>query len=276
MGSFAFFTIINKRFTTKEVMKMLKETDWNTISNILLELYTIDNIDELSQKLMKVLQMLIPYSKGYFILLDDDQNIIKDKSYFSGMEMKKASEYIDTYYDKDYLKYLYEFSSETIVFKDTDILEDKVREQTDIYRNFFRPSDISYGCGIMIIRNDRIIGIFSFFRNKVSGDFTDKDIYVLNILKRHIENMVYNVTQMSRAKIAIDRSLEEFARKYELTLRETEVVRFLNKGCSNQEIADNFMVSLSTVKKHIYNLYNKTSVSSRSQLIALLFETEKQ
>lgn len=255
---------------------MLKEMEWNTISNILLELYKIDNIDQLSQKSMKVIRLLIPYSKGYFILLDDDQNIIKNKSYFSGMDMNKAAEYIDTYYDKDYLKYLYEFSSETIVYKDTDILEDNIREQTDIYQSFFKPEDISYGCGIMIVRNDRIVGIFSFFRNEEAGDFTDKDIYVLNILKRHIENMVYNVTQMSRAKIAVDRSLEEFACRYDLTVRETEILKLLNKGLSNQEIADNCVISLSTVKKHIYNLYNKTSVSSRSQLIAQLFKTEKK
>lgn len=115
---------------------MLNEIEWNKISNILLELYTIDNIDLLSQKSMKVLHMLIPYSKGYFILLDDDQNINKDKSHFVGMDSKKINEYIEIYYDKDYLKYLYECSSETVVYKDTNILEDKVRKQTDIYQNF--------------------------------------------------------------------------------------------------------------------------------------------
>lgn len=95
------------------------------------------------------------------------------------------------------------------------------------------------------------------------------------MLKRHIENMVYNVTQISRAKIAVDKSLNEFSIKYGLTVRETEIVKLLNKGYSNQEIANKFVISLSTVKKHIYNIYNKTSVSSRSQLIALLFKTER-
>lgn len=65
---------------------MLKENEWNTINNILLELYTIDDLDKFAQKIMKLIRMLIPYSKGWFILLDDDQNIICDKSYFIGFD----------------------------------------------------------------------------------------------------------------------------------------------------------------------------------------------
>lgn len=253
---------------------MLNEIEWNKISNILLELYTIDNIDLLSQKSMKVLHMLIPYSKGYFILLDDDQNINKDKSHFVGMDSKKINEYIEIYYDKDYLKYLYECSSETVVYKDTNILEDKVRKQTDIYQNFL--------CLLIFIMDVELslLEIIALLVSLVSSKMRMQvilqiRIYILNVLKRHIENMVYNVTQISRAKIAVDKSLNEFSIKYGLTVRETEIVKLLNKGYSNQEIANKFVISLSTVKKHIYNIYNKTSVSSRSQLIALLFKTER-
>ena len=46
----------------------------------------------------------------------------------------------------------------------------------------------------------------------------------------------------------------------------------INKGLSNQEISDKVVISVSTVKKHIYNIYNKTGVSSRGQLISLFLE----
>jgi len=64
---------------------MLKESEWNTINNILLELYNIEDIKIFSQKFMNVIRMLIPYTKGWFLLLDDKQNIIIDKSYFKGV-----------------------------------------------------------------------------------------------------------------------------------------------------------------------------------------------
>ena len=253
---------------------MLQETEWNTINNILLELYTIDNIDLISQKIMRVIRMLIPYTKGYFVLLDDDQDIIKNKSYFIGFDSQSEKNYIDIYYKEDYIKYLYDFASETNVYKDTNILDNNIRKNTSFYVNFLKPEDIVYGCGIMIIRNGRITGIFNLFRNKKSGDFNEKELYILNILKNHLENMIYNVTQLSRANIAVGKNIDKFAVKFNLTSREAEVLNFINKGFSNQEIADELVISLSTVKKHIYNLYNKTSVSSRGQLISLFLELE--
>ena len=47
---------------------MLKETEWLTINNVLLELYAQEDFACFAQKLMRVIRMLIPYSKGYLLL----------------------------------------------------------------------------------------------------------------------------------------------------------------------------------------------------------------
>ncbi len=52
---------------------MLTENEWNTINNMLLELYTIDELDVFTSKILKMIRMLIPYTKGWFIILDDDR-----------------------------------------------------------------------------------------------------------------------------------------------------------------------------------------------------------
>jgi LuxR family maltose regulon positive regulatory protein len=52
-----------------------------------------------------------------------------------------------------------------------------------------------------------------------------------------------------------------------LTRREREVLRLLVGGASNQEIAAELVISLSTVKKHVSNLLGKLGVTSRSQAI---------
>ena len=162
---------------------MLNEQEWNTINSILLELYTIEDITVLSQKLMKVIRMLIPFTKGYFVLLDEEQRIIADKTYFLGMEDAQVRQYLYHYYDKDYLKYLYEIAVETTVYKDTGILADEIRKSTEFYRKFLKPADIPFGCGILMIRNGRIIGIFNLFRSETLGDFTEKDTFILKVLK---------------------------------------------------------------------------------------------
>ncbi len=50
-----------------------------------------------------------------------------------------------------------------------------------------------------------------------------------------------------------------------LSIRELEVLTFIAKGLSNQDIADRLTVEISTIKKHITNIYGKLGVSSRTQ-----------
>jgi LuxR family maltose regulon positive regulatory protein len=53
-----------------------------------------------------------------------------------------------------------------------------------------------------------------------------------------------------------------------LTGRELEVLHLLLAGASNREIARRLVVSVNTVKRHVYNLCGKLGVQSRTQAIA--------
>src|SRR5690606_4839385 len=52
-----------------------------------------------------------------------------------------------------------------------------------------------------------------------------------------------------------------------LTPREVEVLRLVAAGLTNQEIADQLVVTLSTVKRHIANSYGKLGVGHRTEAI---------
>ncbi len=52
-----------------------------------------------------------------------------------------------------------------------------------------------------------------------------------------------------------------------LSEREFEVLKRLAQGHSNQEIADQLFISLSTVKTHVSNIYAKLHVKRRTQAI---------
>jgi LuxR family maltose regulon positive regulatory protein len=54
-----------------------------------------------------------------------------------------------------------------------------------------------------------------------------------------------------------------------LTTREIEVLRLIEAGCSNQDIAGNLVISIPTVKRHISNIYAKLGVESRTQALAI-------
>jgi len=52
-----------------------------------------------------------------------------------------------------------------------------------------------------------------------------------------------------------------------LSKREVEVLQLMADGLSNKEIADRLFVSLSTIKTHSNNLFDKMSVERRTQAI---------
>jgi LuxR family maltose regulon positive regulatory protein len=53
-----------------------------------------------------------------------------------------------------------------------------------------------------------------------------------------------------------------------LSNRELDVLRLIDEGCSNREIAEELVVTLHTVKKHTSNIYSKLGVASRTQAVA--------
>jgi LuxR family maltose regulon positive regulatory protein len=54
----------------------------------------------------------------------------------------------------------------------------------------------------------------------------------------------------------------------DLSVRESEILSLIAEGMSNQEIADRLVISITTVKTHTGNIYNKLGVTSRTRALA--------
>jgi DNA-binding NarL/FixJ family response regulator len=53
-----------------------------------------------------------------------------------------------------------------------------------------------------------------------------------------------------------------------LSDRELEVLRLLAAGHTNQQIADELVISLNTVRRHVSNIFDKTGAANRAQATA--------
>lgn len=254
-------------------MDILKESEWLTISKVLLELYAMEQEKEFQEKTLKVFRMLIPYTKGYFVLFNEQNGIDMERSVFLGMEQEIFQNYMEDYYEKDYLKFTFDLSYETMTYRDTDILADSVRKKTEFFREFLRPNNIPYGAGILLTKNSKIFGIINLFRSGELGDFSEKDMYIFDVLKEHLTNISDKLRGGKMEKVEDkQKKLDKLACEYGLTAKEKEVSQYMIQGKANAQISEALVISESTVKKHLYNIYAKTMVKNRLQFMALLDE----
>ena len=62
---------------------------------------------------------------------------------------------------------------------------------------------------------------------------------------------------------------DDLVSRWEISSREREIIDLVGQGLSNQDIASRLFISLSTVKKHISNIFLKTGMVNRVQLVRM-------
>jgi two-component system, NarL family, nitrate/nitrite response regulator NarL len=110
----------------------------------------------------------------------------------------------------------------------------------------------------------------------------DADIngYVLkNISKAELEKAIRNIAGGGQYfSEEVLRELEKFASiqkdnsTVQLTLREIEIIRLIEKELNNREIADKLFISERTVETHRKNIFRKTQTNSLIGLIKYAYE----
>ena len=108
---------------------------------------------------------------------------------------------------------------------------------------------------------------FEIYIGFIAVIFTALGIWLaLKLSKPKIETVVVQkeVYVNRNENFVLDTSLVS---QLELSKRELEILNLLAQGHSNQEIAAKLFVSLSTVKTHIQNLFEKLDVKRRTQAV---------
>ncbi len=73
--------------------------------------------------------------------------------------------------------------------------------------------------------------------------------------------------KLSGAQVAPEDAVKAIVKRYGLSDRESEVLKLLNMGQSNMQIAAELSISENTVKRHVNNIFKKTDTQSRHEII---------
>ena len=109
---------------------------------------------------------------------------------------------------------------------------------------------------------------FYFFHTGIERNFDPLILLLINScpffwLKFYFTRKNLTPSTMERMEGILNR----LCQKYHISSREKEIIELILSGKSNREIEDMLFISFNTVKNHIYHIYQKFGVQSRSQLI---------
>ncbi len=104
-----------------------------------------------------------------------------------------------------------------------------------------------------------LVDSFAISADSTFEEFSESQIALVSMLQNQVESLLFE-SKISKAAAA-----------FSLSKREAEVLRLVVEGRSNSDIGERLDVSVSTVKKHVYNIFNKAGVYSRTQLLSLVY-----
>ena len=156
------------------------------------------------------------------------------------------------------------------VFRQTDIIPSNKWEKTRVYREVWQPKGVYWGLFLSLVHNDFPLAILGIQRERETGDFSERDIYLMNTLRDPLERKFFSLLEDHRKTggNGADKILKGAA-NYGLTKRETEIVSLVCVGKGSDEMCQQLYITHATLSKHLSNIYAKTKVKNRTQLFAL-------
>ncbi len=255
-------------------MKNIGNNVWLGIMNIIYNIHSNESLENMSKMLLKQLQWLVPYDHALFIAPGE-----KDSKKIRILASRNfEQEYLDLY-EANYKKYDHaaglKIGGNSIVYRESDIIEEKVYKNSYFYKQFCEPNNIFYVVHLVLCYEDKYCGEVILFRDTDTinaSDFGGNAEFILNLLKEHlalsISRLVHKKDKQEISKHEVIMSpIERCGFKYSLTKRETEIMKFLVNNQSTADICDKLVISSNTLKKHTLNIYRKMDINSRVQLI---------
>jgi DNA-binding CsgD family transcriptional regulator len=140
----------------------------------------------------------------------------------------------------------------------SDFYTPRQMHATGMYVEYFGPLGFEHEAMMCLVapagRSRRLL----FLREGTSPDFDDRDRLLLSLLRPHL-NELYQELESRRWP------------QPKLTPRQRELMRLVAAGHSNAEIAKALVVSTTTVRTHLENIFERLGVSSRTRAVARVF-----
>lgn len=209
-------------------------------------------------KWLSIFETTFGYSQSVFWTCDNNFNLNCITS--RNIEKRAIEEYNQHYYSMDLLapKVIYPMIRERHVLRLMDMVAGEAYEKNPYYHEYMAKYKHHHLMTVYLVSGHQVMGLIDFIRPKQEPSFSEQEVMKLEILSRFLSQ---RLESFKHAFPGIER-----ASQVQLTPKEIEVLDYVRKGYSNEEISAQLHISINTVKTHLLNLYRKANVSNRTEL----------
>jgi len=141
----------------------------------------------------------------------------------------------------------------------SDFVSRRALHGLEYYDHVLRPVGIEHQMRLWLPAPPSVSRVFYFNRRSADGDFGPRERGLLELLRPFLAAMRERFElREARSPLEVDG----------LTEREAEILAWVARGKTNQEIATLLVVSTHTVRKHLENVYAKLGVHTRTAAVA--------
>ena len=251
-----------------KLVKTLETNDWLVMNSIIYKIYTTGDFDAMRTQFLEQIKTVIDFDSADFYLASSNEKENLERPVFLNCDEDLS----DIYENMDYSRGIM-FSGRSMVYRETDIISDEKRVQTEYYQRVYKPNNWHYALQMIFGRNKHFLGVVTLYRTIGKEDFTYEDVFLMDMLKDH---MAYRLSQDRNNQMTSQEklTLTQAVKAYDLTKREQTILQLLLQGMENTEICDHLSITVNTLKKHILNIYRKLGIRNRVQMFKLIKEKE--
>lgn len=213
-------------------------------------------VQEVAGRCLQAFTQLVPASQAAFYCVDRHLQARDFRLHCMSGEMHR--DYLDNYRQFDPLQPRNCLSSGLAVVPLGLAMARQPTRDSRRYRDFLQRYGVVDVVEILADRAGHPQAAISLLRTAEQGAFTSAQMTQLHALQSLLQMAVANMQPCEDTLLG-------------LTPKERQIALLLRQGASNKQLALELQVGLPTIKTHLINLFRKTGVASRTELIGRLF-----
>ncbi len=246
-------------------MDYLGKLPWVKMHEFLLDSGNIREPREFCIQIVKKIYSLIPYDQARIYFINDNKKIYDEVLF--GVDKRWSKAYLEYYSKIENGRYsiLSKVDNYFADFNFSNGVHDWIDSERDEFVNdYIRPQGIHYSLGFGLHSNDNFMkSAFTLDRTDNRG-YTYEEVNIMEIMQAHLDNLHKNLFVLT---VTDSNYINNSKNQTPLSKREREIIELLCNGITTMNISKKLYISLSTVYRHIANIYTKLNVSNRQELI---------